>query len=87
MERLCKTLTHAAGFGLFGDLQIKQDLDLSSHFGVETDVYMFFKYPDTEEILVDETVVKAVEIGEAKQMKYSQAMVLPVVLVEQLSIE
>lgn len=60
-----KRATHAAGFGLFGDLQIKQDLDLSSHFGVETDVYMFFKYPDTEEILVDETVVKAVEIGEA----------------------
>ncbi len=60
-----KRAAHPAGFALYGDLQIKQDIDFSAGFTVETDVYMFFKYPDIEEILVDESVVKAVEIAEA----------------------
>ena len=54
------------GFALYGDLQIKQDIDFSAGFTVETDVYMFFKYPDIEEILVQETVVKDITIAEAE---------------------
>ncbi len=60
-----KRSAHPAGFAVFGDLQIKQDIDFSSGFTVETDVYMFFKYPDVEELLVDETVVKDITITEA----------------------
>ena len=60
-----KRAAHPAGFALFGDLQIKQDIDFSAGFTVETDVYMFFVYPDIEEILVQETVVKDIEIAEA----------------------
>ena len=52
---------HPIGFGVFGNLQIKQDIDMSSNFVVETDVYMFFKYPDIEEILLsDDTLRKDV---------------------------
>ena len=52
---------HPIGFGVFGNLQIKQDVDMSSNFVVETDVYMFFKYPDIEEILLsDDTLRKDV---------------------------
>ena len=60
-----KRAAHPAGFALYGDLQIKQDIDFSAGFTVETDVYMFFKYPDIEEILVQETVVKDITIAEA----------------------
>ncbi len=60
-----KRAAHPAGFALFGDLQIKQDIDFSAGYQVETDVYMFFVYPDIEEILVQETVVKDIVIAEA----------------------
>lgn len=53
-----KRAAHPIGFGVFGNLQIRQSVDISSTFAVETDVYMFFKYPDIEEILVDEEVAK-----------------------------
>ena len=33
---------------------------MSSNFTVETDVYMFFKYPDIEEILIQDVVAKDV---------------------------
>jgi|14BtaG_2_1085337.scaffolds.fasta_scaffold00017_9 hypothetical protein len=49
-----KRAAHPIGFGVFGNLQIKQDVDLSSNFVVETDVYMFFKYPEIEEILISD---------------------------------
>tara|TARA_S200000501_G_scaffold244726_1_gene229111 strand:- start:449 stop:4249 length:3801 start_codon:yes stop_codon:yes gene_type:complete len=60
-----KRSAHPAGFALYGDLQIKQDIDFSAGFTVETDVYMFFVYPDIEEILVQETVVKDITMAEA----------------------
>ena len=60
-----KRSAHPAGFALFGDLQIKQDIDFSTGFTVETDVYMFFVYPDIEELTVEETVVKTINIAEA----------------------
>ena len=53
-----KRAAHPIGFGVFGNLQIRQSVDFSGNFQVETDAYMFFKYPDIEEILVDETVAK-----------------------------
>jgi len=50
---------HPIGFGLFGNLQIRQSVDLSGNFNVETDVYMFFKYPDIETVLIsDEDVTR-----------------------------
>lgn len=51
---------HPVGFGVFGNLQVKQSVDMSSNFTVETDVYMFFKYPDIEEILIQDAVAKEV---------------------------
>ncbi|MBR20527.1 MAG: hypothetical protein CMA64_10365, partial [Euryarchaeota archaeon] len=60
-----KRSAHPAGFALFGDLQIKQDIDFSTGFTVETDVYMFFVYPDIEELTVEETFVKTISITEA----------------------
>ena len=60
-----KRSAHPAGFALFGDLQIRQDIDFSAGFTVETDVYMFFVYPDVEELFVQETVVKDIAITEA----------------------
>ena len=51
---------HPVGFGVFGNLQVKQSVDMSSNFTVETDVYMFFKYPDIEEILIQDAVAKDV---------------------------
>lgn len=51
---------HPIGFGVFGNLQIKQDVDMSPNFAVETDVYMFFKYPDIEEILLSDELRKDV---------------------------
>ena len=51
-----KRAAHPIGFGVFGNLQIKQDVDMSSNFGIETDVYMLFKYPDIEEVLLSDDV-------------------------------
>lgn len=51
---------HPIGFGVFGNLQIRQDVDLSSNFVIETDVYMFFKYPDIEEMFMSDTARKDV---------------------------
>ena len=59
-----KRAAHPAGFALFGDLQIKQDIDFSGGFTVETDVYMFFVYPDVEEITLSDSVSKDIELGE-----------------------
>lgn len=56
-----KRAAHPVGFGVFGNLQVKQSVDMSSNFTVETDVYMFFKYPDIEEILIQDAVAKDVE--------------------------
>ena len=50
-----KRAAHPIGFGVFGNLQIRQDVDMSSNFLVETDVYMFFKYPDIEEMFMSDT--------------------------------
>ena len=55
-----KRAAHPVGFGVFGNLQVKQSVDMSSNFTVETDVYMFFKYPDIEEILIQDAVAKDV---------------------------
>jgi hypothetical protein len=57
-----KRAAHPAGFALFGDLQIKQDIDFSTGFTVETDVYMLFKYPDIEELIIQDTIVKGIEV-------------------------
>ena len=55
-----KRAAHPVGFGVFGNLQVKQSVDMSSNFTVETDVYMLFKYPDIEEILVQDAPAKSV---------------------------
>ena len=55
-----KRAAHPIGFGVFGNLQIRQDVDMSPNFLVETDVYMFFKYPDIEEMFMSDTARKDV---------------------------
>ncbi len=60
-----KRATHTAGFGLFGDLQIRQAVDMSTNFAVETDVYMYFKYPETEEVFIQDAPSKEIGVGEA----------------------
>ena len=55
-----KRAAHPVGFGVFGNLQVKQSVDMSGNFTVETDVYMLFKYPDIEEILIQDAPAKDV---------------------------